>query len=196
MTTALNQFWSAVPGWGIKEELRLYTSISLCWAFTSAQLSKLGFPLTVSLFLRNWGGLMIAQSSAQFHQRFPCCTVCLIWLALGVRQIPYGLPWCQKGSPYVRKVYHGVREVYRGCRKVNQCVRKVYHPPILKSPDQPTDLPTNEQWRTNNKQQTSNKQHLKYRAAPDFQSRGEFEIWSLAIFKVISIADIPHFLLY
>jgi hypothetical protein len=25
------------------------------------------------------------------------------------------------------------------------------------------------------------KQHPKYRATPDFQSRGEFEIWSLAI---------------
>ena len=28
-----------------------------------------------------------------------------------------------------------------------------------------------------------NEQHPKYRATPDFQSRGEFEIWSLAIGK-------------
>ena len=32
------------------------------------------------------------QSSPQCQQTFPCCTVCLVWLALGARKIPYGLP--------------------------------------------------------------------------------------------------------
>ena len=62
---------------------------------------------------------------------------------------------------------------------------KIPHPLILKSPDQPTDRPTNR--RTDGstddgiQQTTNNKQHPKYRATPDFQSRGEFKIWSLAI---------------
>ena len=30
------------------------------------------------------------QSSTQCQQSFPCCTVCLVWLALGARKIPYG----------------------------------------------------------------------------------------------------------
>ena len=29
------------------------------------------------------------QSSTQCQQNFPCCTVCLVWLALGAREIPY-----------------------------------------------------------------------------------------------------------
>ena len=29
------------------------------------------------------------QSSIQYQQSFPCCTVCLVWLALGTREIPY-----------------------------------------------------------------------------------------------------------
>ena len=28
------------------------------------------------------------QSSTQYQQSFPCCTVCLVWLALGAREIP------------------------------------------------------------------------------------------------------------
>ena len=35
------------------------------------------------------------QSSIQCKQRFPWCTVCLVWLALGVREIPYVLPLLQ-----------------------------------------------------------------------------------------------------
>ena len=30
------------------------------------------------------------QSSTPCQQTFPSCTVCLVWLALGARQIPYG----------------------------------------------------------------------------------------------------------
>ena len=29
------------------------------------------------------------QSSTPCQQTFPCCTVCLVWLALGAREIPY-----------------------------------------------------------------------------------------------------------
>ena len=29
------------------------------------------------------------QSSTKCHQTFACCTVCLVWLALGAREIPY-----------------------------------------------------------------------------------------------------------
>ena len=51
--------WSElVKTCGLWKELRLYTSIYLCWAFISTQLSKLGLPLHVSLFLRNRGGLV------------------------------------------------------------------------------------------------------------------------------------------
>ena len=31
------------------------------------------------------------QSSTPCQQTFPCCTVCLVWLALGATKIPYGL---------------------------------------------------------------------------------------------------------
>ena len=30
------------------------------------------------------------QYRTQCQQTFPCCTVCLVWLALGAREIPYG----------------------------------------------------------------------------------------------------------
>ena len=33
------------------------------------------------------------QSSTQCQQSFPCCTVCLVWLALGAREIPHGFWW-------------------------------------------------------------------------------------------------------
>ena len=29
------------------------------------------------------------QSSTQCQQTFPCCTVCLVWLALGAREVPH-----------------------------------------------------------------------------------------------------------
>ena len=62
-TAALNKFWSAVSSknvqlWGIWKVLQLYTSIYLYWAITSTQLSNLGLPLPVSIFLRNRGGLV------------------------------------------------------------------------------------------------------------------------------------------
>ena len=33
------------------------------------------------------------QSSTPCQQTFPCFTVCLVWLALGARKIPYGSFW-------------------------------------------------------------------------------------------------------
>ena len=38
------------------------------------------------------------QSSTQCQQIFTSSTVCLVWLALGARQIPYGISWCHEGS--------------------------------------------------------------------------------------------------
>ena len=32
------------------------------------------------------------QSSTQCQQTFPCCTVCLVWLALGAREVPHAYP--------------------------------------------------------------------------------------------------------
>ena len=34
--------------------------------------------------------VVVIQPSTQCQQTFPCCTVCLVWLALGAREIPYG----------------------------------------------------------------------------------------------------------
>ena len=31
------------------------------------------------------------ESSTQRQQTFPCCTVCLVWLALGAREVPHAL---------------------------------------------------------------------------------------------------------
>ena len=36
--------------------------------------------------------VVVIQSSKQCQQSFPCCTVCLVWLALGAREIPYDPP--------------------------------------------------------------------------------------------------------
>ena len=33
--------------------------------------------------------VVVTQSSTPCQQTFPCCTVCLVWLALGARKIPY-----------------------------------------------------------------------------------------------------------
>ena len=34
--------------------------------------------------------VVVIQSSTQCQQTFPCCTVCLVWLALGATDIPHG----------------------------------------------------------------------------------------------------------
>ena len=36
------------------------------------------------------------QSSTQCQQTFPCCTVCLVWLALGAREVDYTLSLVRK----------------------------------------------------------------------------------------------------
>ena len=59
-------------------------------------------------------------------------------------------------------VYHGVRKVQHGVKKAPHpqgSSRKFHHPPILDSPDRPTDRPADR--RTDG------------RATPDFQSKGE-----------------------
>ena len=62
-TTALNQFWSAMPliTCTVMGELKGAPAVHFNFPlliFTSTQLSKLGLPLPVSLFLRNRGGLV------------------------------------------------------------------------------------------------------------------------------------------
>ena len=44
------------------------------------------------------------QSSTPCQPTFPCCTVCLIWLALGARKIPYVLPAIE-GHWYVSMLF-------------------------------------------------------------------------------------------
>ena len=34
--------------------------------------------------------VVVTESSTPCQQTFPCCTICLVWLALGARKIPYG----------------------------------------------------------------------------------------------------------
>ena len=38
--------------------------------------------------------VFVTQSSTPCQQTFPCCTVCLVWLELGARKIPYNVT-CQ-----------------------------------------------------------------------------------------------------
>ena len=43
------------------------------------------------------------QSSTQCQQSFPCCTACLVWLALGAMEIPFGPPWTFEGVFFLSK---------------------------------------------------------------------------------------------
>ena len=46
-----------------------------------------------SWFILSWSGVappLSPQSSTQCQQTFPCCTVCLVWLALGAMEILWG----------------------------------------------------------------------------------------------------------
>ena len=63
------------------------------------------------------------------------------------------------------------------CAMVPKCVAKYPQDPQDPPPSnpqipRPTDRPTDDGVQSN--------EHPKYRASPDFQSRGEFEIWILA----------------
>ena len=72
-------FIKVVQSWGIWKELQLYTSISLYRAFPSTQLSKVGLPLPVSLFLWNRGGLVNEYNRSwkcTFTQKQACCAGC------------------------------------------------------------------------------------------------------------------------
>ena len=90
-----------------------------------------------------------------------------------------------------KNVWHGAENVQHDAKNVRHGAEIVRHgaknvcPSIPKYPqDPPSSIPqilrpTDQHTMAYNR--TMNKQHLKYRATPYFQSRGEFEIWSLAI---------------
>ena len=66
-------------------------------------MGRFGENSSVAHFVRGEGGyhkrlllvycsvcVVVIQSSTTCQQLFPCCTVCLVWLALGAREVPYG----------------------------------------------------------------------------------------------------------
>ena len=79
-----------VQSWGIWKELLLYTSISLYRAFPSTQLSKVGLPLPVSLFLRNRGGLVngVRPSSVKNGSNISTEPVWISWVYNKAIKIP------------------------------------------------------------------------------------------------------------
>ena len=69
------------------------------------------------------------QSSTPCQQTFPCCTICLVWLALGARKIPYAPP------PLFPEVMEPVRHIWFLVTKKGKNKTSKKHPkwPYLKS---------------------------------------------------------------
>ena len=57
--------------------------------------------------------VVVIQSSTQCQQTFPCCTVCLVWLALGAREVPYAVGSPSVGIWVVLVWFEGVLESFQ-----------------------------------------------------------------------------------
>ena len=79
-------FWMMTDdmGWGMLIDTKY---AGWCWIMPVNARHKCSLLVFCSV------SVVVIQSSKQCQQSFPCCTACLVLLALGAREIPYDARW-------------------------------------------------------------------------------------------------------